>query len=103
MSASPVNSSVLNFKDARRVVGQQAALVPTPGAEPVDLLAAAGRVLAESILADRDLPPFPRSTRDGFAVRSADLSALPTTLEVIGEIKAGEKVDRIPANIGNGQ
>jgi molybdopterin molybdotransferase len=96
-------SNVLTFEAARRVVEQQAVLVPTPGAKSVDLLAAVGRVLAEPILADRDLPPFPRSTRDGFAVRSADLSALPTTLEVIGEIKAGERLDRIPANIGSGQ
>jgi molybdopterin molybdotransferase len=96
-------SNVLSFEAARRVVEQEAALVTAPGAESVDLLAAAGRVLAESVTADRDLPPFPRSTRDGYAVRSADVSALPATLEVIGEIKAGEKLDRIPANIGSGQ
>ena len=34
------------------------------------LLACAGRVLAEAVLADRDQPPFDRSTRDGFAVRA---------------------------------
>ena len=61
-------SHVLSFEDARRVVEAQAELVKAPAAESVDLLAAAGRVLAESILADRDLPPFPRSTRDGYAV-----------------------------------
>ena len=61
------------------------------------------RVLAEPVVADRDLPPFARSTRDGFAVRSADLAHLPVLLNVIGEIKAGEKPDRIPANIGSGQ
>ena len=71
--------------------------------EFVALLAAADRVLAEPVVADRDLPPFPRSTRDGYAVRSADLSQLPATLEVIGEIKAGETLDEIPANIGTGQ
>ncbi len=63
----------------------------------------AGRVLYQPVAADRDLPPFPRSTRDGYAVRSADLVDLPTTLEVIGEIKAGETLERIPANIGSGQ
>jgi molybdopterin molybdotransferase len=71
--------------------------------EFVDLLAAAGRVLAEPVAADRDLPPFPRSTRDGYAVRSADLSELPATLDVIGEIKAGEKLEKIPASIGSRQ
>jgi molybdopterin molybdotransferase len=46
-------------------------------------------VLAESITADRDYPPFARSARDGFAVRSADLRA-GTELRVIGEVRAGE-------------
>jgi molybdopterin molybdotransferase len=102
MSAAPINL-VLSFEDARRVVEEQAALVQACGTECVDLLAAAGRVLAEPVAADRDLPPFPRSTRDGYAVRFADLSQVPATLEVIGEIKAGEELDRIPCNIARGQ
>ena len=60
-------------------------------------------MLAAPVLADRDIPPFPRSTRDGFAVRAADVSQLPATLDVIGEIKAGEKPEAIPTNIGPGQ
>jgi molybdopterin molybdotransferase len=103
MSAPPPDSVVLSFEDARRVVQEQAALVSATGTESVDLLAAAGRVLAESVASDRDLPPFPRSTRDGYAVRSADLVQLPATLDSIGEIKAGETLDRIPSNIGSGQ
>ena len=107
MSASPVNL-VLSFEEARRVVEEQAALVLADGirasqTESVDLLAACGRVLVEPVLADRDLPPFPRSTRDGYAVRSSDLSQLPATLDVIGEIKAGEKLESIPSNIDGGQ
>ncbi len=96
-------SVVLSFEEAREVVEQQAALVEPRGIESVDLLAAADRVLAEQVVADRNLPPFPRSTRDGYAVRSADLSVLPVTLAVIGEIKAGEKLERIPAKINTGQ
>ena len=103
MSVPPVQSTVLSFEDARRVVEEQAARVPAGETELVDLLAAAGRVLGEPVEADRDLPPFPRSTRDGYAVRSADLSRLPATLDVIGEVKAGEKIDRIPSNVGRGQ
>ncbi len=102
MSTAPTNI-VLSFEDARRVVEEQAALVQASGVESVDLLAAAGRVLFEPVAADRDFPPFPRSTRDGYAVRSEDLAQLPATLEVIGEIKAGEKLDRIPRNIARGQ
>jgi molybdopterin molybdotransferase len=55
--------------------------------EQVPLLGAAGRILAEEITADRDYPPFPRSARDGFAIRTADI---PGELRVIGEVRAGE-------------
>jgi len=113
MSAPPTNSIVLSFEDARRVVEQQAALIRASevqaggsqvrGTESVDLLSAAGRVLAEPVVADRDIPPFPRSTRDGYAVRSADLVQIPATLAVIGEVKAGEKLDKIPSKIESGQ
>ena len=103
MSVPPAASIVLSFEDARRVVEEQGALVGSCGTEIVHLLAAAGRVLAEPVVADRDLPPFPRATRDGYAVRSADLSSVPTTLDVMGEIKAGEKPEKIPANVGSGQ
>ena len=75
-----------------------------PGAtESVELIASAGRVLAETVAGDRDLPPFPRSTRDGYAVRSSDLKVLPKLLDVIGEIRAGEKIENIPADIPAGK
>jgi molybdopterin molybdotransferase len=103
MSALPAQSTVLTFEDARHVVENHAARIPLPGMETVDLLAAAGRVLAEPVLADRDIPPFPRSTRDGYAVRSADLTNLPAALDVIAEIRAGEKLEAIPFSLGPGQ
>ena len=102
MSVS-AHSLVLSFSEARHVVEEQAALVAASSIESVDLLSAAGRVLAERIQADRDFPPFPRSTRDGYAVRSSDLSRLPAFLEVIAEIKAGESPDKIPTNIAAGE
>jgi molybdopterin molybdotransferase len=89
MAAPPPQSLLLTFEDARRAVEDHASRV-SPGAnETVDLLHAAGRVFAEPLAADRDIPPFPRSTRDGYAVRAADLAKLPAKLTVIGEIKAG--------------
>jgi len=96
-------SLVLSFEDARRVVENHAAGVATRGTETVDLLDATERVLAEEIHADRDFPPFPRATRDGYAVRSADLARLPATLNAIGEIKAGEKLVKAPVGVGPGQ
>jgi molybdopterin molybdotransferase len=96
MAVSPTASTVLSFEDARRVVEEQAVLVRASQTESVKLLEAAGRIVAEPVLADRDFPPFPRSTRDGYAVRSADFTQIPASLDVIAEIKAGERLDRIP-------
>jgi molybdopterin molybdotransferase len=48
-----------------------------------------GRILAENIIADRNYPPFDRSTRDGFAVRAADAAHPRTRLRLIGESRAG--------------
>ena len=46
-------------------------------------------MLAEALRADRDLPPFPRSTRDGYACRAAE-AAEHSRLRVVGTIRAGE-------------
>jgi len=64
-----------------------------PEAEPGPLDQALGRVLAEDVAADRDLPPFHRSIRDGYASRAADLSALPAVLRCVGEVPAGRSFD----------
>jgi len=78
----------LTFDKARECVLREVrAALPALVTEPCAALAAAGRVLAEPILADRDYPPFARSSRDGFAVRSEDL---PGDLRVMGEVRAGQ-------------
>ncbi len=102
MAAPPSPSLVLSFEDARRVVEQHASRLSPGAIETVALLNAAGRILAEPIAADRDIPPFPRSTRDGYAVRADDLARLPATLTVIGEIKAGPLAGKVlpPLNPG---
>ncbi|MGH7751783.1 MAG: molybdopterin molybdotransferase MoeA [Gemmatimonadales bacterium] len=82
---------MLRYVEAReKVISAVGARAPRPAAETVPLEAALGRVLAEPVAADRDYPPFHRSTRDGFAVRAADLAHVPVTLKCLGEIKAGE-------------
>ncbi|MGH9691001.1 MAG: molybdopterin molybdotransferase MoeA [Candidatus Acidiferrales bacterium] len=50
---------------------------------------AVGRVLAENVSADRNYPPFNRSIRDGFALRSADAAQPGSKLRQIGESRAG--------------
>jgi len=60
-----------------------------PARELVPLAQAAGRVLAHPLFADSDHPPFPRSTRDGFACRAAEASTH-GFLALAGSIRAGE-------------
>jgi molybdopterin molybdotransferase len=102
-SPSPV-PGVVSFEEARRIVEEQAAKVVAqsggPHTEVVDLLTGQGRALAEPIVADRDFPPFPRATRDGYAVRAADVAKTPVQLAVIGEIKAGDLPDRLTVDRG---
>ncbi|MGA8216668.1 MAG: gephyrin-like molybdotransferase Glp [Candidatus Sulfotelmatobacter sp.] len=101
MAAPPTQSLVLTFEEARQVVEDHASRLSPGASETLDLLHAAGRVLAEPITADRDIPPFPRSTRDGYAVRTSDLAKLPAKLKVIGEIKAGPQ--QLPSTLNSGQ
>ncbi|MBO0911800.1 MAG: molybdopterin molybdenumtransferase MoeA, partial [Acidobacteria bacterium] len=82
-------AGILSFEEARRTVEDEASRVRSQGRERVGLLDGVGRVLAEPILADRDFPPFPRATRDGYAVRAEDLRTLPAELELVGEARAG--------------
>ena len=93
MSSTPNSATILSFEQARHLVEEHAATLRPRGKELVELLDSPGQILAEPVLADRNFPPFPRATRDGYAVRAADLASLPATLEVIGEIKAGATAD----------
>jgi molybdopterin molybdotransferase len=92
---------VLQFEDARHQVEEHVRTVRLPAKEQVTLLAATGRVLAQEITCDRDLPPFPRATRDGFAVRAEDVSTVPVSLRTVAEIHAGMDVSGI--RIGPGE
>lgn len=57
--------------------------------EQVALADALGRVLAEDIVADSDLPPFNRAQMDGYAVRAEDVANVPARLRIAGESAAG--------------
>jgi len=83
---------MLAFLDARHLVINESQRhfaprttlqLPTPDA--------LGHILAEEIRTDREYPPFDRSTRDGYAVRSAEAQPN-STLRCVGEIKAGDTV-----------
>ncbi|MGE0846328.1 MAG: gephyrin-like molybdotransferase Glp [Flavobacteriaceae bacterium] len=63
-------------------------------AEDVPLREADGRFLAADLAARRTQPPADMSAMDGYAVRQADLAALPATLAVVGEAAAGHPYDK---------
>src|SRR5579864_206687 len=78
----------MTFDEARAcVIDRVTSMRLFAPAETIELECAAGRVLAEQVLADRDYPAMARSARDGFAVNSRDV---PGTLRVAGEVRAGE-------------
>jgi molybdopterin molybdotransferase len=61
--------------------------------EPVPILESTGRVLADDVRADVDIPPHANSSMDGYAVQAADTATAsqdsPTRLRVIGDLPAG--------------
>ena len=62
---------------------------PRLSAENVDVAEVVGRVLAEDIIADMDMPPFDRSQMDGYAVIAAETENAPVKLKIVGESAAG--------------
>jgi molybdopterin molybdotransferase len=80
----------VSVEEARRLI--LAEFHPLPS-ESVPLSRALGRILAEDIRAERDLPPFPNSAMDGYAVRAEDVRTAsrkrPVRLRVRGEAAAG--------------
>lgn len=80
---------MISYEDAAARVGQAAWLLPP---ERVALAASLNRVLAESIHADIDMPPFNKSSMDGYACRAADAFH---PLRVIEHVPAG-RVPRFP-------
>jgi len=80
---------VVEFDVAVEIVRRHAASFEVLSTEAQRLLDCGGRVLAETMVADRDQPPFDRSTRDGFAVKAAEASGVELT--VVGLVRAGER------------
>jgi len=85
------------FEEALAIVLAEARALP---GEDVALEEALGRVLAEDVASDQDLPSFDRSAMDGYALRAADVAAAPVALDVVGEVRAGQWPDLA---IGPGQ
>jgi molybdopterin molybdotransferase len=88
---------MINYTTARDLLIAQARSF---GKERIGLDEAYGRVLSESILADRDYPPFDRSSVDGYAIRYQDIDQGIRQFSIIETIYAGAAGERV---IGPGE
>ncbi len=87
---------MISVEDARALLFD---LVEPLPAETVPLASAAGRILAQDLVATRNQPPFAASSMDGYAVKSAEVE-LHAMFKVVGEAAAGQRFDE---TIGPGQ
>ena len=78
---------MISVAEAIQIVRQETKAL---GSEPVELQHALGRVLAEDVVSDSDLPPFDRAQMDGYAVRAEDVKNAPARLRIVGESAAGK-------------
>ena len=85
------------------MVEEYASRITPTEPEMVSLLDSLGLALAEDLRADRDFPPFPRATRDGYAVRSHDVAAVPANLRCVAEIRAGATIDQSAIQLRPGE
>lgn len=88
--SSLVTNFMIPVSEAIKIIKRETFSLST---ETIDIHESIGRVLAEEILADMDLPPFDRSQMDGFAVKSEDLKNVPAKLKIVGESVAGKGFD----------
>ena len=93
------SSSLMPLEQAlSRILDQ---IEPVSGSETRQIMDAFGCVLAETIRSPLNVPPWPNSAMDGYALRSEDLPAKgETTLELIGTSWAGTPFE---GRVGKGQ
>jgi molybdopterin molybdotransferase len=84
-------NELISIAEAQRLILERAKRLD---AERVPIERAAGRVLAGPATAAVDLPPFPSSAMDGFALRSTDTASAPVTLPVVARVAAGSLAPR---------
>ena len=87
---------LMPHEEAMRLLKER--IAPVVDTEEVALADALGRVLAEDVIAPRDIPAFANAAMDGFAVRHADLNAEDETeLPVVMRVFAGDVPQPLPA------
>ncbi|HMT06749.1 MAG TPA: molybdopterin molybdotransferase MoeA [Pyrinomonadaceae bacterium] len=78
---------MISVEKAIKILARNSAI---GGTEKIPLAESVGRILAEDVIADMDLPPFDRSQMDGYAVIAKDTLNAPVQLKIVGESAAGK-------------
>ena len=94
-------SGIIPLKDAQKLLEERLALCSSRSIEDVTLEQCLGRILAQDICSKEDIPPYPRSVMDGYAVKAGETfgatEGMPAYLSVSGEVKMGEFPEVGPA------
>ncbi|MEW6069455.1 MAG: gephyrin-like molybdotransferase Glp [Candidatus Thermoplasmatota archaeon] len=89
-------SKLISFEESKRLIENNTKAIKR--IERISITQAVGRVIAEDIVANFDLPPFDRAAMDGYAVRAQDtfgaMQQKPKILKVVGSIEAGKTTSR---------
>ncbi|MBQ7741017.1 MAG: molybdopterin molybdotransferase MoeA [Eubacterium sp.] len=88
--------NVITREEAVNLIKEKTAHI-IPETEKVNISFALGRTLSQDIVSDENIPPFDRTTVDGYAVIAADTfgagNAVPAQLDTVGEVLMGENAD----------
>ena len=88
--------NVLTREEAVRIIKDKTAHI-IPDTEKVKIDCALGRTLSADIISNENIPPFDRTTVDGYAVYASDTfgagGSSPVQLEIVGEILMGENAN----------
>ena len=83
---------LLDVEKAEKIILRK--VKPLKGKEKIDIKDSFGRVLISNLSSKRNQPELDLSAMDGYVVRKKDLSSLPKTFELVGEIKAGNRINK---------
>ena len=83
---------LLSVEQAQRIIFKK--IKPLKFKEKINIENSYRRVLRSNIKSKRNQPELDLSSMDGYAVRKRDLNIIPKSFKLIGEIRAGDRVDR---------
>ena len=93
LEALSLFKKLVSLGEAKQIIAKSFSPKPV-GKESVPLEHAYNRILAEDVIAPLDVPPFNRSTVDGYAVKAEDTFGAdeerPITLKLCGQVRVGE-------------